>query len=32
MEINSSMDPAPPGMTNPSVTTIKMERLGDCTP
>jgi hypothetical protein len=32
MEITSSMDPAPAGMPNPSVTSIKMERLGDCTP
>jgi len=32
MEITSSMDPAPPGMPNPSTTAIKMERLGDCTP
>ena len=32
MEVSSTMDPAPPGMTQPSVTTIKMERLGDCTP
>jgi len=32
MEISSSMNPAPPGMPNPSVTTVKMERLGDCTP
>jgi hypothetical protein len=32
MEITSSMDPAPPGAPNPSVTTVKMERLGDCTP
>jgi len=32
MEITSSMAPAPPGMPNPSITTIRMERLGDCTP
>jgi hypothetical protein len=30
MEIRSSMDPPPPGAPNPSVTTMKMERLGDC--
>lgn len=32
MQMTSSMDPAPPGMTQPSTTTIKMERLGDCDP
>lgn len=32
MEMTSSMDPAPPGVTNPSTTTVKMDRLGDCTP
>lgn len=32
MDITSSMAPAPPGMPNPSTTTITMERLGDCTP
>ncbi len=32
MQMTSTMDPSPPGMPSPSVTTIKMERLGDCTP
>lgn len=32
MQMSSSMDPAPPGMPQPSTTTIKMERLGDCDP
>ncbi len=32
MQMTSTMDPAPPGMTGPSTTTIKMERLGDCDP
>lgn len=31
MEMTTSMDPAPPGMPNPSTTAIKMDRLGDCT-
>lgn len=31
MEVTSSMNPAPTGMPNPSVTSIKMERIGDCT-
>jgi hypothetical protein len=31
MEMKTSMDPAPPGMPNPSTTAIKMDRLGDCT-
>lgn len=31
-EIISTMDPAPPGVPNPSTTTVKMERLGDCPP
>ncbi|RYG29105.1 MAG: hypothetical protein EON93_17325 [Burkholderiales bacterium] len=30
MEMKTSMDPAPPGMPNPSTTAIKMDRLGDC--
>lgn len=30
MQMTTTMDPAPPGMTAPSVTTVKMERLGDC--
>lgn len=30
MQMTSSMDPAPPGMPQPSTTTVKMERLGDC--
>ncbi len=30
MEMNASMDPAPPGVPNPSTTSITMERLGDC--
>lgn len=30
MQMTSSMNPAPPGMPQPSVTTVKMERLGDC--
>lgn len=32
MQMTSTMDPAPPSMTGPSVTTMKMERLGDCDP
>ncbi len=32
MEMSSSIDPAPPGMPNPSTTTINMVRLGDCPP
>lgn len=32
MQMTSSMDPAPPGMPQPSTSTIKMERLGDCDP
>ena len=32
MQMTSTMDPSPPGMTAPSVTTVKMERLGDCDP
>ena len=32
MQMSSTMDPSPPGMPSPSVTTIKMERLGDCDP
>ena len=32
MQVTASMDPAPTGVPNPSVTTVKMERLGDCTP
>ena len=32
MEMTSSIDPAPPGMPNPSTTTINMVRLGDCPP
>lgn len=32
MQMTSSMDPAPPGMPQPSTTTVKMERLGDCDP
>ena len=32
MQMTSSMDPAPPGMPQPSVTAVKMERLGDCDP
>ena len=32
MDMTSSIDPAPPGMPNPSTTTIKMVRLGDCPP
>ncbi len=31
MEMTSSIDPAMPGMPNPSTTTIAMKRLGDCT-
>lgn len=31
MEMKTSMDPAPPGMPNPSTTAIKMNRIGDCT-
>lgn len=31
-QMSSSMDPAPAGMPQPSTTTIKMERLGDCDP
>jgi hypothetical protein len=31
VELTSSMSPAPAGMPSSSVTTIKMERLGDCT-
>ncbi len=30
MQMTSTMDPSPPGLPSPSVTTIKMERLGDC--
>ena len=30
MEMTSTMDPAPGGMPQPSTTTIKMTRLGDC--
>ena len=30
MQMTSTMDPSPPGMPSPSVTTIKMERVGDC--
>lgn len=30
MEMKTSMDPAPPGVSNPSTTSIKMDRLGDC--
>lgn len=32
MQMISSMNPAPPGMPQPSTTTVKMERLGDCDP
>lgn len=32
MQMTSSMDPAPPGMPQPSVSSVKMERLGDCDP
>jgi hypothetical protein len=32
MEMTSTMDPAPGGMPQPSTTTIKMTRLGDCPP
>ena len=32
MDMTSSIDPAPPGMPNPSTTTINMVRLGDCPP
>lgn len=32
MQMTSSMDPAPAGMPQPSTTTVKMERLGDCDP
>lgn len=32
MQMTSSMDPAPPGMPQPSVTAVTMERLGDCDP
>jgi hypothetical protein len=32
IEGTTSIDPAPPGMPNPTTTTITMERLGDCTP
>jgi hypothetical protein len=32
MRMTSTMDPSPPGMAAPSVTTVKMERLGDCDP
>jgi hypothetical protein len=32
MQMSSSMDPAPAGMPQPSTTTIKMERLGECDP
>lgn len=32
MEMTSSMDPAPPGVAQPSTTSIKMVRLGDCPP
>ena len=31
MEVTSSMDPAMPGIPNPSTTTIAAKRLGDCT-
>lgn len=31
MEVTSSMDPAMPGIPNPSTTTIVAKRLGDCT-
>jgi hypothetical protein len=30
MQMTSTMDPSPPGMPSPSVTTMTMERLGDC--
>jgi hypothetical protein len=32
MQMTSTMDPSPSGMPSPSVTTLKMERLGDCDP
>ena len=31
MEMTSAIDPAPPGLAGPSTTTVKMDRLGDCT-
>ena len=31
MEVTSSMEPAIPGVPNPSTTTINAKRLGDCT-
>lgn len=31
MDMTTSMNPAPAGVPNPSSTSIKMDRLGDCT-
>jgi hypothetical protein len=30
MEMKTTMDPAPAGMAGPSVTSVKMDRVGDC--
>lgn len=30
MEMKTTMDPAPAGMAGPSVTSVKMDRMGDC--